>query len=86
MQDILVLADSLDVSTFFDRTIAKGAAAKTACNWIMGDILGYLKVQKKTINEVALTPEALAELISLITEDKISGKIGKELLPDLLEK
>jgi len=86
MQDVLVLADSRDVSTFFDETITNGAAAKAACNWIMGDILGYLKVQKKTINEVALSPKALAELLSLIADDTISGKIGKELLPDLLEK
>ena len=31
-------------------------------------------------------PEQLAELVQLIVEGKISGKIAKELLPELLEK
>mmetsp|Transcript_795 Transcript_795/g.1410 ORF Transcript_795/g.1410 Transcript_795/m.1410 type:complete len:583 (-) Transcript_795:297-2045(-) len=85
-QDVLVLADTQEVSMFFDEVLANGAAAKAACNWIMGDILGYLKAEKKSITEVALTPKALAELLALIAEDTISGKIGKELLPDLLAK
>ena len=34
--------------------------------------------------EVQLTPALLAEMISLIDADTISGKIGKQILPDLL--
>ena len=32
------------------------------------------------------TPERLAEMIELIVQGKISGKIAKEILPELLEK
>lgn len=84
--DVLVLADDKHVSSFFDGVLAAGAKAKAAANWVMGDILGYLKAEKKVIGEVALTPEGLAELLALIEDGTISGKIGKEILPQLMEE
>ena len=36
------------------------------------------------MDELPMKAEALAEMISLIEGGTISGKIGKELLPDLL--
>ncbi|MCO5605272.1 hypothetical protein L7F22_059452 [Adiantum nelumboides] len=85
MQDVLVLANDYDVSTFFDMVLAAGADVKLAANWIMGDIAGYLKNEKLTIKDVKLSPGALAELISLIQDGTISGKIGKEVLIGLLQ-
>ena len=50
-----------------------------AANWIMGDIAGFLKSERLTIEEIKLTPGELAELISSIKGGTISGKIGKEV-------
>jgi len=44
------------------------------------------QAEKKVIGEVALTPEGLAELLALIEDGTISGKIGKEILPQLMEE
>jgi aspartyl-tRNA(Asn)/glutamyl-tRNA(Gln) amidotransferase subunit B len=52
----------------------------------MGDITGYINEAKLKITAIALTPEILAELIGLIEAGTISGKIAKEILPELLEK
>lgn len=38
-----------------------------------------------TFAELQLAPETLAEMIGLIEGATISGKIGKQILPDLLE-
>ncbi|KAF3457535.1 hypothetical protein FNV43_RR02193 [Rhamnella rubrinervis] len=59
---------------------------KLAANWIMGDIAAYMKNEKLTIDEIKLTPEELAELIASIKAGTISGKIGKEILFELLAK
>lgn len=67
------------VAQFFDATITKGADAKLAANWIMGDIAAYMKNEKLSINEIKLTSEELAELIASIKSATISGKIGKEV-------
>jgi hypothetical protein len=41
--------------------------------------------QKKGMGELALGAATLAEMISLIEDGTISGKIGKDILPDLLK-
>lgn len=71
---------------FFDAVLHEGADAKTAANWIMGDIAAYLKSEKLLISEIKLTPLELADLIALIKDGTISGKIGKEILVQLLAK
>nr|POE70723.1 glutamyl-trna(gln) amidotransferase subunit b, chloroplastic/mitochondrial [Quercus suber] len=86
MQDVLFLANDVNVAEFFDATIAKGADVKLAANWIMGDIAAYMKNEKLTINEIKLIPQELAELIASIKGGTISGKIGKEILFELLAK
>ncbi|TQD87543.1 hypothetical protein C1H46_026895 [Malus baccata] len=86
MQDVLFLANDVNVAEFFDTTITRGADVKLATNWIMGDIAAYMKNEKLTINEIKLSPEELAELIASIKDGTISGKIGKEILFELLAK
>ncbi|KAL9364183.1 hypothetical protein Peur_042056 [Populus x canadensis] len=86
MQDVLFLANDINVAKFFDATIAKGADVKLATNWIMGDIAAYMKNEKVSINDIKLIPRELAELIASIKGGAISGKIGKEILFELIEK
>lgn len=86
MQDVLFLANDVNVAGFFDATIGKGADVKLAANWIMGDIAAYMKNEKFSINEIKLTPQELAELIASIKGGTISGKIGKEILFELIAK
>ncbi|KAI9195847.1 hypothetical protein LWI28_018695 [Acer negundo] len=86
MQDVLFLANDINVAQFFDATIELGADVKLAANWIMSDIAAYMKNEKLSIDEVKLTPEELAELIASIKSGTISGKIGKEILFELLAK
>jgi hypothetical protein len=40
---------------------------------------------KISMDQLALTPAALAEMLSLIEDNTISGKIAKDALPDLLQ-
>ncbi|XVF38548.1 hypothetical protein REPUB_Repub20aG0111400 [Reevesia pubescens] len=86
MQDVLFLANDMNVAEYFDATISSGAELKLAANWIMGDIAAYMKNEKLSVNEIKLTPQELAELIASIKGGTISGKIGKEILFELLAK
>lgn len=84
--DARVLTDDRAVAEFFEATISSGVNSKQAANWVMGDITAYLNNQKLTIGEIALKPTTLGELISLIEAGTISGKIAKDILPELLTK
>lgn len=80
------LSEDRDTISYFEAVLAAGADAKAAANWIMSDIASYLNTHKQTFADIALSPTALAELLTLIDQGTISGKIAKEILPELLEK
>lgn len=84
--DARVLTDDRGVAEYFEGAIAAGANPKQAANWVMGDITGYLNNEKLSIASIALSSAGLAELINLIEAGTISGKIAKDLLPELLSK
>lgn len=84
--DTRVLTDDRDVAEYFEAAIASGADTKQVANWVMGDIAAYVNSNNLKITETELKPEILAELIGLIDKGTISGKIGKEILPELLTK
>ena len=84
--DTRVLTEDVDVTAYFDAALTAGADVKQAANWVMGDLTAYAKEQKLSFADLALAPETLAELIGLIADGTISGKIAKEVLPELLEK
>ncbi|KAK6138956.1 hypothetical protein DH2020_027302 [Rehmannia glutinosa] len=86
MQDVLFLTNDINVAAFFDATIATGADVKLAANWIMGDIAAYMNNEKLSVNDIKLTPQELGELIASIKGGTISGKIGKEILLELMAK
>lgn len=71
-----MLADSRDIAAYFDEAVAAGADPKVAANWIMGDIMAHLKQEKMAITSIRLSAASLAELLALIAEGAISGKVG----------
>ncbi len=84
--DARVLTDDRAVAEYFEAAVAANANPKQAANWVMGDIAAYLNANKLGITDIAITPEALAEMIKLIEDKTISSKIAKDILPDILSK
>lgn len=82
--DAFLLADDVDVARYFEKAIECGGNAKQCANWIMGDITKVLKFEKIQIGECRLSPENLAELVRLIEDGTISGKIAKDLIVELV--
>ncbi|MEB3308806.1 MAG: Asp-tRNA(Asn)/Glu-tRNA(Gln) amidotransferase subunit GatB [Snowella sp.] len=84
--DARVLTDDREVSDYFETAVKAGGNAKLVANWVTQDLAAYLNNNKLSITEIPLKPQALAELVELIEKGTISGKIAKEILPELLEK
>jgi aspartyl-tRNA(Asn)/glutamyl-tRNA(Gln) amidotransferase subunit B len=84
--DARVLTDERSMAQYFETVVASGADAKLSANWITGDIAAYVNSNRLNFVELAFRPEQLAEMVKLIDGGKISGKIAKEILPELLEK
>ena len=82
--DTQVLTDDRSVAEYFEATVALLPKPKAISNWVTGDIAAYLNTHKVKIHELALTPIVLAELVTLIEDGTISGKIAKDILPELI--
>jgi len=83
--DADVLTQVKAMADFFEATIAAGADAKQASNWLMGEVNGYLNAENLDITDIPMTPEALAKLIALIEKGTISSKIAKKVFKELMK-
>ncbi|MBC1936672.1 Asp-tRNA(Asn)/Glu-tRNA(Gln) amidotransferase subunit GatB [Listeria grandensis] len=82
--DAMVLTLTKEMSDFFEATIQKGADAKQASNWLMGEVSAYLNAEQQELVDTKLTPENLAGMINLIEKGTISSKIAKKVFRELI--
>jgi len=75
--DAGVLTQSAPLANYFEATAKTCGNAKAASNWIMGELLRTIHERGQTIDDVPLTPAALAGLIALIDKGTISSSIAK---------
>ena len=84
--DARVLTDELSMANYFEAVASIGVDPKAASNWITGDIAAYINAKRLSFVQLKFRPAQLAEMIQLIDGGKISGKIAKEILPELLSQ
>jgi aspartyl-tRNA(Asn)/glutamyl-tRNA(Gln) amidotransferase subunit B len=84
--DARVLTDESSMATYFEKVVNEGGAAKSSANWITGDLAAYIKSNRLTFDQLPFLPNELAEMLKMIDNGEISGKIAKEILPELLSK
>ena len=82
--DAVVLTATVEMSNFFQGTVDNGADPKQASNWLMGEVSAYLNSEQVELQDTALTPESLAEMINLIADGTISSKIAKKVFKELV--
>ncbi len=75
--DVQVLTAARGVSDYFEKAAAVAGDARTAANWVIGDLLGALQGADVSASPVAAGE--LGELVRLIAKGEISGKMAKEI-------
>lgn len=81
--DAGVLTMTRAMADYFEEAVLAGAEAKQAANWIMGDLQALLAEARQEIQACKVRPGHLAEMIALIQDGTISGKIAKEVLVEV---
>jgi len=84
--DADVLTAEHDLADYFEAAIAAGADAKKAANWVQSELMRELHQAGMSPKACPLSPEKLAGLITLIDQGVISGKIAKQIFPELFAK
>lgn len=78
------LSLSVPLSRFYDEALKTGAEPQKLANWLLTDVAGQLTAAEIGLAESKLQPAHLGALVRLIDAGTISGKIAKDLLPDVM--
>lgn len=80
--DAGVLCDERAVADYFEGALAEHDNAKGIANWVINEVLREWADHGQPFD---VRPEQLAELVALVDEDVISGKIAKQVFTDVIE-
>lgn len=83
--DAEVLTDSRTLADYFEEVAQSSGDAKSASNWVMGEVLRVLKENQTDIKNFSVKPMDLGEMIKLINNGTISGKIAKTVFEEMVE-
>ena len=87
--DAGLLTSRKDVADFFEAAVATHSNPKAISNWIIGDLFRVVKErgldEQLYIRSWPVQARHVAELVRLIDEGKISGKIAKTVFDKLID-
>ncbi len=81
--DAEVLTADHNIADYFEAVVKLFPQPKAIANWIMVEMLKFLNEDKISIVKSPVTPSGLAELLQLIADGTISGKIGKQVFAQM---
>jgi aspartyl-tRNA(Asn)/glutamyl-tRNA(Gln) amidotransferase subunit B len=81
--DAEVLTSEKDLADYFEKTVQEFPHPKKVSNWIMSESLRDWVRGISGITYWQVTPMALAQLLALVDEGTISGKIAKMVFEDM---
>jgi aspartyl-tRNA(Asn)/glutamyl-tRNA(Gln) amidotransferase subunit B len=76
--DAQVLTSERASADFFEQ-VAKGRDGKAAANWVINELFGRLNKEGKSVETTPVSAAQLGEIVDLIGEGVISGKIAKDV-------
>jgi len=83
--DAHVLTITREISDYFEQVVKASGDARSAANWVMGDLTAQLKEAGREITDSPVSAANLGRLIALIGEGKISGKLAKEIFAKMFD-
>ena len=81
--DAVILTDSRDLADYFESVMELFDDGRTAANFMLTEILGYLRETNIGIHDIGLTPEMIAGLLSAVKDGYISGSAAKTALREM---
>ena len=82
--DAGVLVVDKETAEYFEIA-ARDHDVKTAANWVTGNLFGALNKAGLAITDSPVSAQALGELLGLMADDTISGRIAKDVFEEMFE-
>lgn len=81
--DSLVLTEEKELADFFEKVASESKNPKASSNWVMTELLRNLNEEKKDILSSPISATHLAQMVKLIDEGVISGKMAKQIFQEM---
>jgi aspartyl-tRNA(Asn)/glutamyl-tRNA(Gln) amidotransferase subunit B len=81
--DAEILTSAKAMASYYEECIRLFPEAKTVSNWMMGELLRELKRDGREIDQCPVTPQHLAEMLQMMQEGTISGKLAKDVFEEM---
>lgn len=92
--DAALLTEERAVADYYERAIAetvhqgvaRRVSTRVVAHWVTGELFRLLKERDVPVDQLALPPALLVELIDLVEGGEITAGVGKALLEEVLER
>ncbi|MDA2920577.1 Asp-tRNA(Asn)/Glu-tRNA(Gln) amidotransferase subunit GatB [Desulfobacterota bacterium AH_259_B03_O07] len=81
--DAGVLTASKEIADYFEDSLKYFNKPKVVSNWIMNEVLREIKSDEE-ITSFKVSPQNLSELLNLVEDGTISGKIAKDVFSEMV--
>lgn len=78
-----VLSANRSLGEYFERVAGIVGDGQASANWVTGDFAAYLNIAGLQVEESVVSPESLAELLGLVGDGTLSGKMAKEVFAEM---
>ena len=83
LYDATVLTTERAFVEFYHQVVATSGNAKSACNWVTSEFFGALNKEGLEIAQSPVSATNLGELIKLVENETISGKMAKSVFEEM---
>ncbi len=83
--DAGILTGQKALVDFFEATVAQGAPAKEAANWMLGAMMRALKENAVEVKDMGLTPATLAKLIEMVAAGRLNRNTAAKVFDALFK-
>lgn len=80
-----ILIDNPDIAHYYDRASA-AQDIKSLINWVIRDVMGYIKEHGTDLVEFQVTPEKLATLVAMIDSGTINAGAAKKIFDHIAQQ
>ena len=84
--DARLLTADRSLADFFEDAARAHGTPKSVANWILRDVMQQLKERDTDVCATRLSPAALAALVRLVDEGKLTARSARDLVPELIDK
>ena len=81
----IIISEKENTEVFEQMVNDTEVPPKLIASWLVGDIFAFVKENNLDVSSLTEKTKVIVELLKLVSDDVISNKVGKEILPKVLK-